>query len=163
MMTLQATINPVQYPNIAEILADQIMKHAAHNDARVVYTLCFVVRELGIDDAEIEAHFPGPWSLAELRTATNKANANRDRAKKHRLKEHFSTFEWLDLLASTGGRCEICGGADRPLTVEHKTAMVDGGSNAIENIAATCEGCNQARDMASDDYLMRVTGWQGWA
>jgi len=51
----------------------------------------------------------------------------------------------------SGGRCHYCGARLNPFKfqVEHMTPSSQGGGNAIENLTASCAGCN-GKKMAKD-------------
>lgn len=161
----------ISYPPIVHPLADmrtlvldQLVRHVLQGNSHITMVLQFISDEGGlqITAADLEAALPGPWSLAQVYKACKRADDHRKRAKRHGLKDHFGSVDWLRVLSRAGDRCEICSGADRPLTVEHMIPLSEGGTNTAANLAATCEACNAARDHIGDDYLKLITGWPGF-
>jgi 5-methylcytosine-specific restriction endonuclease McrA len=64
--------------------------------------------------------------------------------------------EWFALLGAVDGRCHYCGERPRTFEVEqdHKTPVSRGGSDAIDNIAVSCRGCNEEKGrMTAEEYL----------
>lgn len=64
------------------------------------------------------------------------------------------------LVKDQGGKCCYC---KRPftktgptqMTIEHKLARMDGGSDKIENLAAACWHCNQHRGQQKNHALQK--------
>ena len=64
--------------------------------------------------------------------------------------------EWVQLLRSVQGICYYCGELALPACEDHKIPVALGGSDAINNIAVSCEPCNQAKGaLTADEFLMR--------
>lgn len=54
--------------------------------------------------------------------------------------------EWAEKVEASAGRCEYCGRGRQLMTQrDHKTPVVLGGSDAIDNLAVVCWDCNEAK------------------
>lgn len=55
------------------------------------------------------------------------------------------------------GRCQYCGGANRPLTVDHLLPRCRGGATTWDNCVAACLPCNQRKgDRTPQEARMRL-------
>ena len=65
---------------------------------------------------------------------------------------HFTTTEWLELLARVDGRCgyasEECQG---PVEADHRVPLCRGGSNTIDNIIPACRHHNRRKNKMTED------------
>ncbi|MDQ2767712.1 MAG: HNH endonuclease [Gemmatimonadota bacterium] len=78
------------------------------------------------------------------------------RARKRAAAGSFTSAEWLALVTSYQGRCAYCG-ETKPLEPEHRTPLSRGGSNAIDNIAPACHGCNARKHrMTEAEFRARI-------
>ena len=75
------------------------------------------------------------------------------RAKLHGLSEHFTEFEWNDLLKIYGPRCmnPKCRSTEN-LTRDHITPLISGGSDSIDNIQILCGSCNSRKGITPVNY-----------
>ena len=82
------------------------------------------------------------------------ARAQRYRAIRYGLKEHFTASQLFELLASTDYTCMSCGASidDVVITVDHVVPVSRGGDNTINNIQILCKPCNQKKSDNSIDY-----------
>lgn len=53
------------------------------------------------------------------------------------------------VMARDNWKCRKCGSPDN-LTIDHKRAVVKGGTNAISNLQTLCDPCNQMKGTDSD-------------
>ena len=80
----------------------------------------------------------------------------RRRARELNAPGHFTTKEWLDLVAAYDGRCAYCGEVG-PLHAEHRTPLFRGGSNDIANILPACPSCNLKKSTSTErEFRVRV-------
>ena len=89
-----------------------------------------------------------PTSRVRLRAANNRRAAV----------EPLTDSRRRALIAARGARCELCGesGAERPLEVHHKVAVLNGGHDGADNLQVLCFACHR--------NLQRCqTGCGGWA
>jgi hypothetical protein len=57
-------------------------------------------------------------------------------------------------------RCEYCGAADRPLTVDHLVLWEDSGPSIEINLLSACKNCNQARGRMPYAEWLRCSYYQ---
>ncbi|MDQ2731751.1 MAG: HNH endonuclease [Armatimonadota bacterium] len=89
-------------------------------------------------------HFQSTHRLCARCSVDLRVRAHKTRAEKWGLTEHFTIEEWISLLISTGGVCQVCGTVEL-LSMDHMIPFAQGGSNRIENIQALCRGCNASK------------------
>jgi 5-methylcytosine-specific restriction endonuclease McrA len=75
------------------------------------------------------------------RNAVRRAMHERRRARAAGAVGSYSYVEWLELVATFGGRCAYCGVTAR-VHADHRTPLSRGGSNSIDNILPACPRCN---------------------
>lgn len=78
---------------------------------------------------------------------------HRRRARKMRLKEHFTKAEWLALCERYGNRCVKCGSMGK-LTADHVMPISRRGRNSIDNIQPLCLTCNVRKHTRHIDYRL---------
>jgi 5-methylcytosine-specific restriction endonuclease McrA len=64
--------------------------------------------------------------------------------------QSFTSAEWLALLAHHGGSCAYCG-SKTMVEIDHRTPLVRGGSNLIENILPACRRCNRRKGTMTEE------------
>jgi 5-methylcytosine-specific restriction endonuclease McrA len=64
--------------------------------------------------------------------------------------QSFTAAEWLALLAHHGGACAYCG-SKLMIEIDHRTPLMRGGSNLIENILPACRRCNRRKGTMTEE------------
>jgi len=73
----------------------------------------------------------------------------------------YTVTEWLELVASCGGRCGYCG-APGALAVDHRLPIARGGTNRIENLIPACKTCNSRKHlMTEEEFRARLARERG--
>lgn len=71
----------------------------------------------------------------------------------------FTEYEKKTIYANGNGRCALCG---KPLefkkmTVDHKTPLSKGGTNALDNLQPACRVCNfMKQDMLMEELVEQM-------
>ena len=60
---------------------------------------------------------------------------------------------YIELVVRDGGACKKCRTTGIPLTIDHITAIADGGKNHLPNMQLLCDGCHCAK--SKDEVLTR--------
>ena len=86
-------------------------------------------------------------------------------ARKQQGTDHFTEKQWLELKAFYGNRCLGCGRNEEQLLSEglklvpdHVKALINGGSDSIDNIQPLCngnDGCNNHKGQQYIDYRVK--------
>lgn len=72
----------------------------------------------------------------------------------------FSDYEKKTLYAKYNGRCAICGNpvAFKDMTVDHKTPLSKGGTNAMDNLQLACHSCNLMKtDFSVEEFTEKLS------
>jgi 5-methylcytosine-specific restriction enzyme A len=69
--------------------------------------------------------------------------------KKRRKVGKLSRLQKDRVMARDNWKCRKCGSQD-DLTIDHRRAVVNGGTNAMSNLQTLCWPCNQAKGTESD-------------
>jgi 5-methylcytosine-specific restriction endonuclease McrA len=75
------------------------------------------------------------------RNAVRRAMHERRRARALGALGSYTFVEWLELVATYGGRCAYCD-VEAPLHADHRIPLSRDGSNSIDNILPACARCN---------------------
>jgi len=77
--------------------------------------------------------------------------AEKRRATKMGLKDHFTEKEWIDLQAKFHNKCLDCG-KEGKLTPDHILPLSKGGADTIDNIQPLCRSCNCRKGVKFLDF-----------
>lgn len=73
----------------------------------------------------------------------------------------YTVTEWVELVASCGGRYSYCG-APGPLAVDHRVPIARGGTNRIDNLIPACKTCNSRKHlMTEEEFRARLARERG--
>ena len=105
--------------------------------------------------------------MSALEVAANVRETTRryDALQAARRKGTHTEAEWLAYRAAVG-RCEYCGwkpATPSVLTMDHRTPVTRGGSDALDNLAAACSACNGTKGTMTEDewrQFMADTPWR---
>lgn len=81
---------------------------------------------------------PEPKSKRDYRIRKARLAAARE-------KGTHSAEQWVSLIAEFGGRCVMCGTAERKIVKDHITPIYQGGSDGVDNLQPLCIVCNSAK------------------
>ena len=71
----------------------------------------------------------------------------------------FTYREKCEVYARSNGRCAICGEhlQFNKMTIDHKTPLSKGGTNAMSNLQAACLSCNRSKcDMTPAEFFSKL-------
>ena len=121
-----------------------------------------ICKQCEIEESHSKKKENGYYDRPEVREARNKASAEYKRRmytnnEEYRLNEiirsherrvsagkPITTAEWLECVEAFDNSCAYCG-AQRNLTMEHVTAIANGGTNDVGNIIPACRSCNSSK------------------
>jgi 5-methylcytosine-specific restriction endonuclease McrA len=83
------------------------------------------------------------------------------RARARDAQGHFTSAEWLALVARYGGRCAYRGESG-PVQVDHRIPLSRGGTNWIDNVLPACGNCNQEKGQLTEaEFRARLAAERG--
>ena len=71
----------------------------------------------------------------------------------------FTEYEKKTIYANGNGRCALCGKPIefKKMTVDHKTPLSKGGTNALDNLQPACRVCNfMKQDMLMEELVEQM-------
>lgn len=71
----------------------------------------------------------------------------------------FTEYEKKTIYANGNGRCALCGKPIefKHMTIDHKTPLSRGGTNALDNLQPACRVCNfMKQDMLMDELVEQM-------
>jgi hypothetical protein len=109
-------------------------------------------QESGMADPAVRAAYNKPraayverYGADRVKRAVEKAGRHQSRARdEYQRTEHFTAFEWLDLLGEFGFRCALCvAGEEAEMEPHHGRELHKGGANTIDNLFPACPACHE--------------------
>lgn len=79
-------------------------------------------------------------------------------------RKKFNLYEKQIIYTKYNGRCALCGQPVKfkKMTIDHKTPLSKGGTNAMENLQLACRSCNLMKTNLSMDELVEKMSQVMW-